>query len=349
MSALATVAASGRLDRVYVCVVDMPDHLVRSDGSQFDADDYRQHPQHYRSNFAATVLPYASVIVNGISWTSEQPRLIASGWRLPSRLLAICDISADPGGSIEFVHASTTIARPFRTYDADGKELSGDAAAESASGVLVCAIDNMPAQMPLEATSHFGDLLLPHMGEIVSCVSLSQFSQLKVRADQPIAQQSISAEVRRAVVTNQGRLTNNFAYIQQMRKDSATAPRRLTSTTPTDDLCQKRVLLLGAGFVSGPLVDYFGRRATRVTAVSCNHGDLARLSAAHVTPVVCDVQADAAALDALVAQHDVVVSLLPVALHTLVAEACLRHGRHLVTTSYVSAQMQTLHEAWVIR
>ena len=39
--------------------------------------------------------------------------------RLPHRLVAICDISADPGGSIEFMNECTTIDEPFCLYDAD--------------------------------------------------------------------------------------------------------------------------------------------------------------------------------------------------------------------------------------
>lgn len=38
---------------------------------------------------------------------------------LPHRLLAICDISADPGGSIEFMKECTTIDSPFCLYDAE--------------------------------------------------------------------------------------------------------------------------------------------------------------------------------------------------------------------------------------
>ena len=33
--------------------------------------------------------------------------------------VAICDISADPGGSIEFMNECTTIDEPFCLYDAD--------------------------------------------------------------------------------------------------------------------------------------------------------------------------------------------------------------------------------------
>ena len=38
-------------------------------------------------------------------------------------------------------------------------------------GVLICSIDNMPAQMPREATDFFGSLLLPYIPEIVMYLS----------------------------------------------------------------------------------------------------------------------------------------------------------------------------------
>jgi len=79
------------------------------------------------------------VIVNGIYWAVGAPRLITipdaktllrphyTPWlahvvgcpQLPHRLLAICDISADPGGSIEFMKECTTISHPFELYDAE--------------------------------------------------------------------------------------------------------------------------------------------------------------------------------------------------------------------------------------
>ena len=85
------------------------------------------------------IAPYASVIVNGIYWAPGAPRLITipdaktllrphhTPWlahivgcpQLPHRLLAVCDISADPGGSIEFMQECTTINHPFELYDAE--------------------------------------------------------------------------------------------------------------------------------------------------------------------------------------------------------------------------------------
>lgn len=36
------------------------------------------------------------------------------------------------------------------------------------SGILMCSIDNLPAQLPIEATEYFGDMLYPYVEEMVS-------------------------------------------------------------------------------------------------------------------------------------------------------------------------------------
>ena len=46
----------------------------------------------------------------------------------------------------------------------------------ASDGVLMCSIDNLPAQLPREATDYFGKLLLPWLPEMVwSCNVLSYF------------------------------------------------------------------------------------------------------------------------------------------------------------------------------
>lgn len=59
---------------------------------------------------------------------------------LPHRMLAICDISADPGGSIEFMNECTTIDTPFCLYDADRNK---DTKSFKGPGVLVSLPDNV--------------------------------------------------------------------------------------------------------------------------------------------------------------------------------------------------------------
>lgn len=48
--------------------------------------------------------------------------------------------------------------------------------------------------------------------------------------------------------------------------------------------------------------------------------------------------------DELITKSDIVISMLPAAMHTQIAEACLKIKKHLLTPSYISPQMQQMHE-----
>lgn len=104
------------------------------------------------------------------------------------------------------------------------------------------------------------------------------------------------------------------------------------------------VTVLGAGLVAGPVVRHILESSQHTVSVAARSADRARaLLNGHprgdVVPFEID---DAAALDRLVAKSDVVVSMLPYTHHLAVAERCLAHKRHLVTTSYVQPAMRAL-------
>ena len=63
----------------------------------------------------------------------------------------------------------------------------------------------------------------------------------------------------------------------------------------------------------------------------------------NTTAISLDV-ADASALEAQVAAHDLVISLIPYAHHPAVIKAAIKGKTHVVTTSYVSAAMKELDE-----
>lgn len=131
--------------------------MERREGGGFDSEEYNEYPERYISTFSKKIAPYASVIINGIYWAVGSPKLLTipdaktllrpanTPWlpqsqgapRLPHRMLAICDISADPGGSIEFMNECTNIDTPFCLYDADRNK---DTKSFKGPGVLVCSI-----------------------------------------------------------------------------------------------------------------------------------------------------------------------------------------------------------------
>ena len=105
----------------------------------------------------------------------------------------------------------------------------------------------------------------------------------------------------------------------------------------------KRVLVLGAGLVSRPIVRDLLSRGIPVTvadqAPERAEALVAGVPHGRATSVNAD---DDDALGALVRDADLVVSLLPYTRHVAVARACLALRRDLVTTSYVSPEMRAL-------
>jgi len=106
----------------------------------------------------------------------------------------------------------------------------------------------------------------------------------------------------------------------------------------------KRVLILGAGLVTRPIVRYLLEQAgLNVKVASRTVSKAEKLIAGHPNGVAQALNVDdATALEAAVKDADVVISLLPWIHHLTVAKLCIKHKRHLVTTSYVSPAMREL-------
>ena len=106
----------------------------------------------------------------------------------------------------------------------------------------------------------------------------------------------------------------------------------------------KKILVLGAGLVSRPMVRYLlDTEGISVTVATRTVEKAEKLVGGHPQGRALQLLADDdEALDRLVAEHDLAVSLLPYTLHVKVARCCLKHRRPMVTTSYVSDEMRSL-------
>jgi saccharopine dehydrogenase (NADP+, L-glutamate forming) len=107
-----------------------------------------------------------------------------------------------------------------------------------------------------------------------------------------------------------------------------------------------KVLVFGAGMVARPLIRYLLDHGFEV---SCADLVLAKAEAVidgHPNGTALQLDGkDVGAVANLVAGCDLAVSLLPATMHIEVAKACLLHGKHMATASYVSPAMRELHEA----
>ena len=106
----------------------------------------------------------------------------------------------------------------------------------------------------------------------------------------------------------------------------------------------KKVVVFGAGLVVRAHVRYLLDHGFEVTVASRTVSKAEDIIDGHPngTPMAFDISKQGDELEAIVADHDVAVSLLPWQYHPDVARACLNTGKHMVTTSYVKEEMQAL-------
>ncbi len=105
----------------------------------------------------------------------------------------------------------------------------------------------------------------------------------------------------------------------------------------------KKVLILGAGMVVKPMVDYLLDNNFYVTIASRtkSKGDEMIKGNPNGRAVGWTVDQEEE-LDKMVGEHDITVSLLPYAYHAMVAKKCIKHKKNMVTTSYVQPEMAAL-------
>ena len=104
-----------------------------------------------------------------------------------------------------------------------------------------------------------------------------------------------------------------------------------------------RVLVLGAGMVAKPLINYLLDNDCKIK-IACNTCDNAqKILRDHPNgKVVYWDASNIAELIPMVQESELVVSLLPYKFHTSVAEVCIQSRKHMVTTSYVRQEMSEL-------
>lgn len=107
----------------------------------------------------------------------------------------------------------------------------------------------------------------------------------------------------------------------------------------------KNILVLGAGMVSKPLVAWLSGRDYHLVIADMNKTKADQLAAEYrnVKSFFLDAKNEDE-LDSLVAGNDLVISLLPAAMHLIVAKLCIQNRKPLITTSYQSPGMLELKQ-----
>jgi len=143
------------------CKIDVLDYNKRIDGQVLTNSDFYNNPSAYVSNFMrfAKVTDY---FIAGHFFGDGSPYLFtredAKSNHFNIRLVA--DISCDIDGPVASTLRASTIADPIYGYD---PETSTEVAYTSPGAITVMAVDNLPCELPKDASDGFGDLFLTHV------------------------------------------------------------------------------------------------------------------------------------------------------------------------------------------
>jgi len=184
----------GQVQGPVFCRLD-PWHYTRHmDGHEFDFNHFISHPSEYLNAFP----PYAEkadIYIACHFWDPASPELLSREHLLEPEisLKVIADISCDIKGPIASTIRASTIDEPVYGYDpATGKE-SADVYGEQI--ITVMAVDNLPGELPRDASSDFGSALLENV-----------FPSLLGEDRDGI--------IERATISRKGELTGKFKYLR---------------------------------------------------------------------------------------------------------------------------------------
>jgi alpha-aminoadipic semialdehyde synthase len=183
--------------------------VKHKEGKPYDKADYYENPNMYESKFT-DYLPYIHFLVEGIYWEAKYPRVLSiedlrtAILEGKSKLLGVCDISADYMGSIEFTSRFNSIEYPFLVYDAVKETFFEKISEATEHSILYHCVDHLPAEMPKEASNHFGEKLFPFVEAVVN-------SNQAIKADDST---DLPEEILGAIICSHGELTKRYKYIE---------------------------------------------------------------------------------------------------------------------------------------
>ncbi len=198
-------SSKGLPKRVYQIIFGRGEKLRLRDGRNFYCEEYLENPKKYESNMDI-YLPYLNMLLHASYWDARYPRLVTKAmvntqWSQQCRLSFIADISCDVGGAIELTYKTTTADKPVYTYNPHTKKYTGG---HRAQGITILARDNLPTELPQEASEEFSSLIREYVYQI-AVHGVSDITR----------HMAIPQEIRRAVIVERGALTKAYRYLEK--------------------------------------------------------------------------------------------------------------------------------------
>lgn len=181
-----------------VCRLGPGQYVKHRENRPFSFEDFVRNPKDYISAF----LPYAAaadLLITGHYWDPRSPRLFSKDdmTKPGFRIKVIADVTCDIDGSVPSTIRATSIESPF--YDYDPVTRTEQEAFLNPSAVTVMSIDNLPGELPRDASVDFGS-------QLINSVLPDLLSGRG------------SAAIDRATILRGGKLTSRFEYLDDYLK-----------------------------------------------------------------------------------------------------------------------------------
>ncbi|MFH7005107.1 NAD(P)-dependent oxidoreductase [Flavobacterium bizetiae] len=177
---------------VYV-QLDVLEYNKRIDGEVIDFRDFIEHPDQYVSDFEKFT-KVSDIYFAGHFYATGAPMILTKEMLNASdcKLKVVADISCDVNGPIACTVRSSTIEEPIYGYfPLEDREVE----VFHPAAVVVMAVDNLPCEIPKDASEGFGEQFMEH-------VIPAFFNGDK------------DGILQRAKITEKGKLTERFSYLQ---------------------------------------------------------------------------------------------------------------------------------------
>jgi alpha-aminoadipic semialdehyde synthase len=178
-----------------------------SPDTKFDLHDYYNNPQRYKSKFQQ-YLNYLSILVNTSFWDTPYPRhvtkkslkkLYSGDYR--SSLRVIGDISCDVDGGVECTVKATDPGNPVFVYEPQHDNIREGI---HGNGPVVMAVDNLPSELPKDASVYFSSVLKDFIPALASCDFSENYDEL-----------ALPYPLKKAVIVHKGELTPDYTYLNE--------------------------------------------------------------------------------------------------------------------------------------
>jgi len=136
------------------CQLHSKDYHDAKDGHSWTLKEFFEHPENYFSTFKPFT-KWADLLITAHFWDPRAPLLFTKeDMRSPGfHIAVIADITCDIDGSVPSTIKSSTIDEPFYGYNPQTDSID---IPFSKTSVTVMAVDNLPCELPRDASDGFG-------------------------------------------------------------------------------------------------------------------------------------------------------------------------------------------------